>query len=288
MKLSASIVLYQTDLTPLKKVIDSYFACKSEDLQLFLVDNSPTDLLKKVLTMYPDKEIHYIFNNQNMGYGKAHNVAIKKTIEQGLPYHIVLNPDLIIQENTLEKLTLYMNENPEVGNIMPKIIYPNGQLQYLCKLLPTPIDLFFRRFNLIPFKKWKENNNKHFELHAFGYNKIMNIPILSGCFMFLRTKALEKVGLFDENIFMYLEDSAQNRRIHRDYKTVFFPDAVVVHEYQKASYKNIKLLKAHIKSAIYYFNKYGWFFDKERKSVNTQTLQEIKKLNNNHSINHLT
>ena len=78
MKLSASIVLYQTDLTPLKKVIDSYFACKSEDLQLFLVDNSPTDLLKKVLTMYPDKEIHYIFNNQNMGYGKAHNVAIKK------------------------------------------------------------------------------------------------------------------------------------------------------------------------------------------------------------------
>lgn len=275
MKLSASIVLYQTNLTPLKKVIDSYFACKSEALQLFLVDNSPTDVLKSVVTMYPDKEIHYIFNNENMGYGKAHNIAIKKSMEQGLPYHIVLNPDIVIQEGALEKLTFYMNEHPEVGNIMPKIIYPNGQLQYLCKLLPSPIDLIFRRF--IPFKKWRDKINQKYELHSFRYNKKINIPNLSGCFMFLRTKALEKVGLFDENIFMYLEDIDLNRRIHRDYKTIFFPEAVVVHEYQKASYKNIKLLKAHIKSAIYYFNKYGWFFDKERRIINAQTLQEIEK-----------
>ncbi|WP_315192577.1 glycosyltransferase family 2 protein [Capnocytophaga sputigena] len=275
MKLSASIVLYQTNLTPLKKVIDSYFACKSEALQLFLIDNSPTDVLKSVVTMYPDKEIHYIFNNENMGYGKAHNIAIKKSMEQGLPYHIVLNPDIVIQEGALEKLTFYMNEHPEVGNIMPKIIYPNGQLQYLCKLLPSPIDLIFRRF--IPFKKWRDKINQKYELHSFRYNKKINIPNLSGCFMFLRTKALEKVGLFDENIFMYLEDIDLNRRIHRDYKTIFFPEAVVVHEYQKASYKNIKLLKAHIKSAIYYFNKYGWFFDKERRIINAQTLQEIEK-----------
>ena len=275
MKLSASIVLYQTNLTPLKKVIDSYFACKSEALQLFLVDNSPTDVLKSVVTMYPDKEIHYIFNNENMGYGKAHNIAIKKSMEQGLSYHIVLNPDIVIQEGALEKLTFYMNEHPEVGNIMPKIIYPNGQLQYLCKLLPSPIDLIFRRF--IPFKKWRDKINQKYELHSFRYNKKINIPNLSGCFMFLRTKALEKVGLFDENIFMYLEDIDLNRRIHRAYKTIFFPEAVVVHEYQKASYKNIKLLKAHIKSAIYYFNKYGWFFDKERRIINAQTLQEIEK-----------
>ena len=275
MKLSASIVLYQTNLTPLKKVIDSYFACKSEALQLFLVDNSPTDVLKSVVTMYPNKEIHYIFNNENMGYGKAHNIAIKKSMEQGLPYHIVLNPDVVIQEGALEKLTLYMNEHPEVGNIMPKIIYPDGQLQYLCKLLPSPIDLIFRRF--IPFKKWRDKINQKYELHSFRYDKKINIPNLSGCFMFLRTKALEKVGLFDENIFMYLEDIDLNRRIHRAYKTIFFPEAVVVHEYQKASYKNIKLLKVHIKSAIYYFNKYGWFFDKERKIINAQTLQEIEK-----------
>ena len=275
MKLSASIVLYKTKVEGLKKVIDSYFAYQGQK-QLFLVDNSPSDELKNIVAMYPNNEIHYIFNNANMGYGKAHNIAIRKSIEQGQPYHIILNPDIIIEKGALEKLTDYMEQHPEVGNIMPKIIYPDGELQYLCKLLPSPIDLIFRRF--IPVKKWKDAINKRYELHSFGYDKIMNVPNLSGCFMFLRTEALKKVGLFDENIFMYLEDIDLNRRIHTKYKTIYYPDATVIHEHQKESYKNKKLLKAHIKSAIYYFNKYGWFFDKERTNINRNVLRELEKL----------
>ena len=271
-KLSASIVLYNTKVNDLKKVIDSYFAFQGEK-QLFLVDNSPSDELKNIVAMYPNNEIHYIFNNANMGYGKAHNIAIRKSIEQGQPYHIILNPDIIIEKGALEKLTDYMEQHPEVGNIMPKIIYPDGELQYLCKLLPSPIDLIFRRF--IPVKKWKEAINKKYELHSFGYDKIMNVPNLSGCFMFLRTEVLKQVGLFDENIFMYLEDIDLNRRIHSKYQTIYYPEATVIHEHQKESYKSKKLLKAHIKSAIYYFNKYGWFFDKERNNINRNVLREL-------------
>lgn len=274
MKLSASIVLYNTKIDELKRVIDSYFAYTGEK-QLFLVDNSPTDSLKEIVKIYPNNDIYYIFNNENMGYGKAHNIAIKKSIEQGLSYHIILNPDIIIKKGSLEKLTEYMEQHPEVGNIMPKIIYPNGELQYLCKLLPSPIDLIFRRF--IPIKKWKDAINKRYELHSFGYDKIKNIPNLSGCFMFLRTEALKKVGLFDENIFMYLEDIDLNRRIHSKYKTIYYPDAIVIHEHQKESYKNRKLLKAHIQSAIYYFNKYGWLFDKERTAINKNVLKDLFK-----------
>ena len=272
MKLSASIVLYNTKIEDLKRVIDSYFAYQGEK-QLFLVDNSPSDELKNIVAMYPNNEIHYIFNNANMGYGKAHNIAIKKSIEQNLPYHIILNPDIIIEKGALEKLTDYMEQHPEFGNIMPKIIYPDGELQYLCKLLPSPIDLIFRRF--IPVKKWKEAINKKYELHSFGYDKIMNVPNLSGCFMFLRTEVLKQVGLFDENIFMYLEDIDLNRRIHSKYQTIYYPEATVIHEHQKESYKSKKLLKAHIKSAIYYFNKYGWFFDKERNNINGNVLREL-------------
>ena len=274
MKLSASIVLYNTKIDELKRVIDSYFAYTGEK-QLFLVDNSPTDSLKEIVKIYPNNNIYYIFNNENMGYGKAHNIAIKKSIEQNLPYHIILNPDIIIEKNTLEKLTNYMEQHPEVGNIMPKIIYPDGELQYLCKLLPSPIDLIFRRF--IPIKKWKDAINERYELHSFGYDKIKNIPNLSGCFMFLRTEALKKVGLFDENIFMYLEDIDLNRRIHSKYKTIYYPDAIVIHEHQKESYKNRRLLKAHIQSAIYYFNKYGWLFDKERTTINKNVLKELSQ-----------
>ena len=272
MKLSASIVLYNTKIDELKRVIDSYFAYTGEK-QLFLVDNSPTDSLKEIVKIYPNNDIYYIFNNENMGYGKAHNIAIKKSIEQGLSYHIILNPDIIIEKGSLEKLTEYMEQHPEVGNIMPKIIYPDGELQYLCKLLPSPIDLIFRRF--IPIKNWKEAINKRYELHSFGYDQIMNIPNLSGCFMFLRTEALKQVGLFDENIFMYLEDIDLNRRIHSKYKTIYYPDATVIHEHQKESYKSKRLLKAHIQSAIYYFNKYGWFFDKERTNINKNVFKEL-------------
>ena len=96
--------------------------------------------------------------------------------------------------------------------------------------------------------------------------------------MFLRTEALKKVGLFDENIFMYLEDIDLNRRIFSKYKTIYYPDATVIHEHQKESYKNKKLLKVHIQSAIYYFNKYGWFFDKERTNINRNVLRELEKL----------
>lgn len=271
-KLSASIVLYKTKTEDLKKVIDSYFAYQGEK-QLFLVDNSPSDELKNVITMYPNNDIYYIFNNANMGYGKAHNIAIRKSIEQGLPYHIILNPDIIIEKGALEKLTDYMELHPEVGNIMPKITYPNGELQYLCKLLPRPIDLIFRRF--LPWEKIRNKINERYELRFFNYNEIMNIPNLSGCFMFLRTKALEKIGLFDENIFMYIEDIDLNRRIHNVYRTIYYPNATVVHEHQKESYKNKKLLKAHIQSAIYYFNKYGWFFDKDRSNINRNILEKI-------------
>ena len=274
MKLSASIVLYNTKIDELKRVIDSYFTYPGEK-QIFLVDNSPSDSLKEIVKIYPNNNIYYIFNNENMGYGKAHNIAIKKSIEQNLPYHIILNPDIIIEKNTLEKLTNYMEQHPEVGNIMPKIIYPDGELQYLCKLLPSPIDLIFRRF--IPIKKWKDAINERYELHSFGYDKIKNIPNLSGCFMFLRTEALKKVGLFDENIFMYLEDIDLNRRIHSKYKTIYYPDAIVIHEHQKESYKNRRLLKAHIQSAIYYFNKYGWLFDKERTTINKNVLKELSQ-----------
>ena len=113
MKLSASIVLYNTKIDELKRVIDSYFAYTGEK-QLFLVDNSPTDSLKEIVKIYPNNDIYYIFNNENMGYGKAHNIAIKKSIEQGLSYHIILNPDIIIEKGSLEKLTEYMEQHPDL------------------------------------------------------------------------------------------------------------------------------------------------------------------------------
>lgn len=272
--INISIVLFKNNLNKVKKAINS---CLLSNLpqKIYLIDNSPTDELMDLSKL--DNKIIYIFNNANLGFGKGHNIALRKSIEENISYHLVLNPDVYFEEGVLEELYNFMEENQDVGLVMPKVLYSDGRLQHLCKLLPTPFDLFGRRFlNFRPLKKFVEKRNEIYELRFTGYNKIMEVPYLSGCFMFIRTKVLEKVGLFDERFFMYLEDTDLSRRIHKISKTIYYPYVHIYHEYGKGSYKNLKLLKYHIDSAIKYFNKWGWFFDKERDFINKTTLKKLK------------
>lgn len=269
--INVSIVLYQTLKDTVIRAIES---CLSSELvlKLYLTDNSPDNRLEELSRI--DKRIVYIFNNSNPGYGTAHNIVIRKSIEEGVKYHLVLNPDVYFDKGVIEELYDFMEKNKDVGNVMPKVLYPDGKLQYLCKLLPTPLDLILRRF--IPSKKWKEKRNEIYELKFITYDEIMNIPYLSGCFMFLRVDILKKVGLFDERFFMYLEDTDLSRRIYRVAKNIFYPYVHIYHEYGKGSYKNKKLFMHHIQSAIKYFNKWGWFFDSERKKINQEILEKFE------------
>lgn len=262
-QINASIVLYHNKKEQLIKAITSFITTDLK-VKLYLIDNSSNDELKELGEM--DSRIEYIFNNANLGYGAGHNIAMRKSIADRVAYHLVLNPDIYFDSGALEELFEFMEVHPDVGNIIPNVRYPDGETQHLCKLLPTPMDLILRRF--IPSYTWKEKRNEQYELRWTGYDKVMNVPSLSGCFMFLRVATLEDVGLFDENIFMYLEDTDLNRRIHSKYKTLFYPKVELVHEYTKESYRSKKLLIFHIKSAIYYFNKWGWFFDNQRNNIN--------------------
>jgi GT2 family glycosyltransferase len=185
-------------------------------------------------------------------------------------YHLVLNPDIFFDAGVLEAIFNYMEGNTDVGQVMPKIIYPTGNVQHLCKLLPAPFDLFARRF--FPWLPGAKSRNKKYELLDSGYNKVMNIPYLSGCFMFLRSSILPQIGYFDERIFMYIEDADLTRRIHYKYKTIFLPSVVVTHHYAKGSYKNFKLMLYNIHGAAVYFSKWGWLFDRDRKKINNAVL----------------
>jgi GT2 family glycosyltransferase len=93
--------------------------------------------------------------------------------------------------------------------------------------------------------------------------------------MFLRTEALKTVGKFDEQFFMYPEDIDLTRRIHEKFRTVFYPSTVVTHYHTQGSYFSVKLLLIHIVNMIKYFNKWGWFFDKNRRDTNKKVLQQL-------------
>lgn len=268
-EITASIVLYHSDQIMVKKAIDSYKP--SSQRYLYIVDNSEerTDTYRSL----PFTE--YIFNGKNEGYGAAHNIAMKKAIEMGSQYHIVLNPDVSFEPSVIDTLKEYADTHDDVIYLLPKVIYPDGTLQYLCKLLPTPADLIFRRF--LP-SSWVKKTNDRYCLKMSGYDKIMNPPCLSGCFMFIRMDAVKEHDLFfDERYFMYCEDFDLMRRMHRFGKTVYYPYVHIVHDHAKASYKSKKMLLIHMHSAIQYFNKFGWIFDKERQEMNQKILNEIEE-----------
>ena len=92
--------------------------------------------------------------------------------------------------------------------------------------------------------------------------------------MLLRTQALQKVRLFDERFFMYPEDIDLTRRIHRDFLTVYYPHVTIIHNHEKASYKSLRMLWIHTINMCRYFNKWGWFSDKERDLFNATAIKE--------------
>jgi len=260
--LNVSIVIYRQTAEEIMKPV-GILKKSSAVAEIFLIDNSPFMDFQLSKTA----GVTYIFNNRNLGYGAAHNIAIRKTINQGVDYHLVINPDISFSPDILEKIESYMDANPDVGLLAPKILSPEGELQYQCKLLPSPADLIFRRF--MP-AQWSVKRKYRYEMQNTGYDHIMTVPYLQGSFMFLRTKALENVGLFDERFFMYPEDIDLSRRIYKKYRNVFYPDVQIIHHHQRASYKSLKMLFIHIWNMIKYFNKWGWLFDSERKRINKE------------------
>lgn len=267
--ITASIVLYKTDNHDLEKVVNSYNPVK--DRLLYLIDNSPE---KSVL---PDKIINnpfiiYIFLNKNIGYGSGHNVAIREAIKINSTYHAVLNPDIYFNNEIINHIVDYMNKNKDIGQIMPKIVNQHDEVQYLCKLIPTPFDLIFKRF--LPSKI---NNifSYKFQLKFTNYNNIIEVPYLSGCFMFFRIAALEIIGLFDERFFMYPEDIDITRRMNELFKTIYYPEVSVTHIHAAESYRSKKMLFIHITNIIKYFNKWGWFFDNKRRKTNKKILTQL-------------
>lgn len=268
--ITASIVLYKSQIEEVKVILEC--ATKSIIQIIFVVDNSPTDELRSLVEGY--SKTHYIYGQGNVGYGQAHNIAFNMVFKSKSQFHVILNPDIYFADGVIESLYSFAKSYPCSGQIMPKVVYPDGRLQYLCKLLPTPIDLIGRRF--IPIKRLVMKRNMRYEMHDSGYNKTMKVPNLSGCFMFCNVEALAKTKGFDENFFMYCEDLDLCRRIGiAGYDTLYYPEVVVVHAHKKESFQNMRMLKAHIVSAVRYFNKWGWFFDHYRTVVNKEIENQI-------------
>jgi GT2 family glycosyltransferase len=261
--ISGSIVVYKNSLAEVQDAINSFLNTQLR-VRLFVVDNSPNDTLRRACG---DPRITYIFNGRNLGFGAAHNIVLRAAMNKAA-YHLVLNPDVYFDAGVLEKLLEFAKSRPDVGLIMPKVLNPDGSIQYLCKKLPTPSDLILRRFLPATLKPFLEKRLEGYELRDQDYTRILSVPVLSGCFMMINSEALSQVGLFDERYFLYLEDVDLCRRICQRFDTIYFPEVAIYHRHKKGSYQSVGLMVRHIVSAFRYFKKWGWFSDTERVRIN--------------------
>lgn len=230
--------------------------------KIYLLDNSEQKCEKVPMK---SEKIRYMHMPENMGYGRAHNIALRESAYHQITFHLVMNSDVHVKASDIDEMHDWMLANPMVGQLMPKVLNPDGTQQYLAKRLPSPMDVFGRRF--LPLS-WIDKRNKRYELRDLDLSRPINAPYLSGCFMLLRTKAVVEAGLFDERYFLYPEDIDLTRTIHRNWLTLYQPQWTIIHAHAKASYSNKHMLLVHIQNMCRYFNKWGWICDPERQTFN--------------------
>lgn len=278
--LTVSIV---THLTPPGQLLTA-LECVMRSMvdMIYIIDNSPDDSLKGVI---PESNIITYLHVENRGFGAGHNIALRKAMERNKEsekdehgYHLVLNADVWWEGDILPLLVDYLEKDNNIGVIAPKALNPDGSLQYSCRRLPSPLDLFSKRF--LPGRLMK-NHVYDYLMKGYDHEQPINCPYLTGCFLLFSLQALREVGLFDERFFMYPEDIDICRRMHKHRKVVYMPCVKIIHEHQAASGKNFRMFCIHFMNMVKYFNKWGWitanrsaflqkvpFVDCERGSIN--------------------
>ena len=231
MKLSIIIVNYNVKHFLEQSLYSVFNASKGIDTEVFVVDNNSVDgSARMIRDKFPDVKL--IENKENTGFSKANNQAIKLSTGE---YILLLNPDTVVEDTTFSKIIQFMDNHPEAGGLGVKMV--NGAGRFLPeskRSIPTPLVAFYKIFGLSTLF----SSSKIFGKYHVGYldkDKIHEIEILSGAFMFLRKTALDKVGMLDESFFMYGEDIDLSYRLLKGgYKNFYFPETRIIH-YKGAS-----------------------------------------------------
>lgn len=228
-------------------------------VEVIVIDNNPAAGLAEMLKLeFP--EVRY-FAKRNEGFGAAMNVGIANARGK---YLLIFNPDIILSAGALEQLFHYMEANPLVGTLGPKLLNADGSLQYSCYRYHEPLVPILRRTPLgrLP---WGQHIIDRFLMKDVSHDQTMEVDWIMGSAMFTRAKALQDIGVFDDRFFMYFEDTDLCWRLWQaGYKVVYYPGSVMVHYHRRASadgsiFQQLlsPLTWRHIESAYKFFRKYS-------------------------------
>lgn len=226
MKLSIVIVSYNVKYF-LEQTLQSVLtAAENISHEIIVVDNSSNDgSAEMVKHKFPSAKL--IVNKENVGFSRANNQAIRIATGE---FVLLLNPDTVVEEDTLTKIVGFMDSHPEAGALGVKMLDGKGNFLPESKRgFPTPGVSFYKAFGFAAlFPK-----SKVFAKYYLGHlspDEVHEVEVLSGAFMFIRRSVLNEVGLLDEQFFMYGEDIDLSYRIIKaGYKNYYFPDTRIIH-----------------------------------------------------------
>lgn len=201
-------------------------------------------------------ELRIIQGQGNIGYGAGQNLALLSSSDE---YHLLMNPDVELDDNCLFEGLRYLENNPGIAIVSASALDGAGNRQYLCKRFPSLLILFVRGFMPSATHGLFGKQMANYEMRDLEADTTHDdIPILSGCFMLCRTEALQKIAGFNEDYFLYFEDFDLCMRTSEQYALAYNPMMKIVHHGGDASKKGMKHIQMFIRSAIRFFNTYGW------------------------------
>jgi len=254
MKLTVVIVNYNVKYFLEQCLHAARKAASKISSEIIVVDNDSVD---GSCQMMEEKfsEVRLISNKNNVGFSKANNQAIR--IARG-EYILLLNPDTVVEEDSFQKIVSFMDQTPDAGGLGVKMIDGKGRFLPESKRgLPTPEVAFWKMFGfsrLFP-------RSKRFARYHLGHldnNQTHEVEVLAGAFMLLRKSTLDKVGLLDEDYFMYGEDIDLSYRITQGgFKNYYFPETTIIHYKGESTKKgSINYVKVFYNAMIIFAKKH--------------------------------
>lgn len=236
------------------------------DAEIFVVDNNSVDgSIRMLREKFP--HVTLIENKDNKGYSKANNQAIRKAKGN---YILLLNPDTIVEDDTLVKCVRFMEDHPDAGGLGVKMIDGKGKFLPESKRgLPSPSVAFFKIFGFSAlFPRSRVFNRYH--LGYLDKDKTHPVDVLSGAFMMLRKKVIDEAGMLDEDFFMYGEDIDLSYRITKaGYRNYYYPGTRIIH------YKGESTKKSSLNYVFMFYNAMIVFAKKHFSKENARILSTL-------------
>jgi len=269
MKLSIVIVNYNVKYFLEQCLHSVHQAIHDLDTEIFVVDNNSVDgSIRMLQEKFPD--VILIENKDNKGFSRANNQAIRKAKGE---FILLLNPDTIVEDDTLVKCIRFMEEHPDAGGLGVKMIDGKGKFLPESKRgLPYPSVAFFKIFGFSAlFPKSKTFNKYH--LGYLDKEKTHAVDVLSGAFMMLRKKVIDEAGMLDEDFFMYGEDIDLSYRITRaGYHNYYYPGTRIIH------YKGESTKKSSLNYVFMFYNAMAIFARKHFSKENARIFSTLINL----------